>query len=154
MFSRSPALTFSLHRIKYTFSCNFCAFKKAYSTEKLSLPSLFFKAQFKSYILCGETLSDEFSLLFSFFFLHLLYMSQIRPYCLVLISETLALYTYTFFFFFKLIYLFLAVLGLHFCARAFSSCGKRGPLFIAVRGPPHCRGLSCCGAQAPDAQAQ
>ena len=30
--------------------------------------------------------------------------------------------------------LFLAVLGLHFCARAFSSCGKRGPLFIAVRG--------------------
>ena len=29
----------------------------------------------------------------------------------------------------------MAVLGLHFCARAFSSCGKRGPLFIAVRGP-------------------
>ena len=26
-------------------------------------------------------------------------------------------------------------LGLRFCARAFSSCGKRGPLFIAVRGP-------------------
>ena len=41
--------------------------------------------------------------------------------------------------FFKLInYLFvcfLAVLGLRFCARAFSSCGERGPLFIAVRGP-------------------
>ena len=32
-------------------------------------------------------------------------------------------------------YLFLAVLGLRFCARASSSCGKRGPLFIAVRGP-------------------
>ena len=47
----------------------------------------------------------------------------------------------------------MAVLGFRFCARAFSSCGKRGPLFIAVRGP-HCRGLSCCGAQAPDAQAQ
>ena len=29
----------------------------------------------------------------------------------------------------------MAVLGLHFCARAFSSCGERGPLFIAVRGP-------------------
>ena len=29
----------------------------------------------------------------------------------------------------------MAVLGLHFCARASSSCGKRGPLFIAVRGP-------------------
>ena len=42
------------------------------------------------------------------------------------------------FFFFKInlfIYLFLAVLGLRFCVRAFSSCGKRGPLFIAVRGP-------------------
>ena len=29
----------------------------------------------------------------------------------------------------------MAVLGLRFCARAFSSCGKRGPLFIAMRGP-------------------
>ena len=29
----------------------------------------------------------------------------------------------------------MAVLGLRFCARAFSSCGKRGPLFITVRGP-------------------
>ena len=27
------------------------------------------------------------------------------------------------------------MLGLRFCARAFSSCGKRGPLFIAVREP-------------------
>ena len=37
--------------------------------------------------------------------------------------------------FFNFIYLFLAALDLHFCARAFSSCGKWGPLFIAVRGP-------------------
>ena len=29
----------------------------------------------------------------------------------------------------------MAVLGLRFCARAFSSRGKRGPLFIAVRWP-------------------
>ena len=29
----------------------------------------------------------------------------------------------------------MAVLGLRFCARAPSSCGKRGPLLIAVRGP-------------------
>ena len=29
----------------------------------------------------------------------------------------------------------MAVLDLHFCARAFSSCGKRGPLFITVHGP-------------------
>ena len=29
----------------------------------------------------------------------------------------------------------MAVLGLRFCARTFSSCGKWGPLFIAVHGP-------------------
>ena len=29
----------------------------------------------------------------------------------------------------------MAVLGLRFCVRAFSSCGKQGPLFITVRGP-------------------
>ena len=65
-----------------------------------------------------------------------------------------------FLFFLKLIYLFLAVLGLRFCARAFSSCGKRGPLFIAVRGPLtiaaslvaehrlQTRRLSSCGSRA------
>ena len=40
-------------------------------------------------------------------------------------------------FFFLLIYfiyLFLSLLGLRCCARAFSSCGERGPLFVAVRG--------------------
>ena len=37
--------------------------------------------------------------------------------------------------FIYLFILFLAVLGLLFCARASSSCGKRGPLFMAVRGP-------------------
>ena len=37
--------------------------------------------------------------------------------------------------FYLFIYLFLAVLGLRFYARAFSSCGKRRPLFITVRGP-------------------
>ena len=54
----------------------------------------------------------------------------------------------------------MAVLGLPFCARAFSSCGKRGPLFIAVRGPLtivaslvvehrlQTRRLSSCGSQA------
>ena len=36
---------------------------------------------------------------------------------------------------FYLIYLlFLAVLGLHCCMRAFSSCGEQGLLFVAVRG--------------------
>ena len=33
------------------------------------------------------------------------------------------------------IYLFVAVLGLRLCERAFSNCSKWGPLFIAVRGP-------------------
>ena len=33
-------------------------------------------------------------------------------------------------------YLFIYLwLGLRFCVRAFSSCGERGPPFIAVRGP-------------------
>ena len=36
----------------------------------------------------------------------------------------------------------MAVLDLRFCARAFSSCGKWGPLFIAVCGASHYRGLS------------
>ena len=58
------------------------------------------------------------------------------------------------------IYLFMAVLGLRFCARAFSSCGRRGPLFIAVRRPLtiaaslvaehrlQTRRLSSCGSRA------
>ena len=32
------------------------------------------------------------------------------------------------------IYLFMAALGLRCCARAFSSCGEQGQLFIAVHG--------------------
>ena len=54
----------------------------------------------------------------------------------------------------------MTVLGLRFCVRAFSSCGKRGPLFIAVRGPLtiaaslvaehrlQTRRLSSCGSRA------
>ena len=63
--------------------------------------------------------------------------------------------SHIFFFFinFFFIYLFLTVLVLHFCARALSSCGEWGPLFIAVRGPLTVA-ASRCGAQAPDAQAQ
>ena len=54
----------------------------------------------------------------------------------------------------------MAVLGLRFCARAFSSCGEWGPLLIAVRGPLtvaaspaaehrlQTRRLSSCGSRA------
>ena len=49
----------------------------------------------------------------------------------------------------------MAVLGLRFCARAFSSCGKWGPLFIAVPGPLtvadhrlQTHRLSSCGSRA------
>ena len=41
------------------------------------------------------------------------------------------LFVYKFIYF---IYLFLATLGLHCCARAFSSCGERELLFIAAGG--------------------
>ena len=37
-------------------------------------------------------------------------------------------------FFFFINYLFLTALGLHCCARAFSSCRERGLLFVVVRG--------------------
>ena len=33
-----------------------------------------------------------------------------------------------------IVYLFMAALGLRCCAPAFSSCGERGPLFVAARG--------------------
>ena len=36
--------------------------------------------------------------------------------------------------FIDFIYLFLAALGLPWCVHAFSSCGERGLLFVAVRG--------------------
>ena len=35
---------------------------------------------------------------------------------------------------FHLFFLVLAALGLRCCAQAFSSCGERGLLFVAVRG--------------------
>ena len=53
------------------------------------------------------------------------------------------------------IYLFLAALGLHCCTRAFSSCGERGLLFVAVlrlltavASVVVAHGLSSCGTQA------
>ena len=49
--------------------------------------------------------------------------------------ETIYMLIFSFFLKKIFIYLFLAVLGLRFCARAFSSCSEWGPLFIAVHGP-------------------
>ena len=55
-----------------------------------------------------------------------------------LIRSHLFIFVFCFLFFnlfiIYLLFLFLAVLGLRFCARAFSSCGEQGPLFIAMRG--------------------
>ena len=47
----------------------------------------------------------------------------------------------------KFIYI-LAALGLRCCVRAFSSCGERGLLFVAVCGLLIAVALLCCGAQA------
>ena len=58
------------------------------------------------------------------------------------------------FFFFNFIYLFMAVLGLRFCARAFLQLWQAGATLHRGARASHYRGLSCCGAQAPDAQAQ
>ena len=48
----------------------------------------------------------------------------------------------------------MTVLGLRFCARSFSSCGQWGATLHRGAQASHCRGLSCCGAQTPDVQAQ
>ena len=59
------------------------------------------------------------------------YNYRIKNFNILMCSNKLEFYFKIYLF----IYLFMAVLGLRFCMRAFSSCGKRGPLFIAVRGP-------------------
>ena len=101
----------------------------------------------------ASVLKNELSLrlISTFFFFNVIPFS-LTPYCQF----------YLILFFFKIIiYLFiLAVLGLRFCARASSSCGKWGPLFIAVCGPLtiaaspvaehrlQTRRLSSCGSRA------
>ena len=87
--------------------------------------------------------------------------SPLYEYTLNALIIQLKPFFFSFNFFLKLfIYLFMAVLGLRFCARASSTCGKRGPLFIAVRGPLtiaaslvaehrlQTRRLSSCGSRA------
>ena len=80
--------------------------------------------------------------------------------CIVSSTHFFFIASILFFFLINLFILFLPVLGLHFCARAFSSYGEWGPLFIAVRGPLtiavslvaehklQMRRLSSCGSRA------
>ena len=66
----------------------------------------------------------------------------IVTYCVVLlpvasfdISRELRMdFTFSFFKIYLFIYLFMAALGLLCCTQAFSSCGERGLLFVAVHG--------------------
>ena len=67
-------------------------------------------------------LSDIIILLFHFYFSHFC-----SPYSFFFLIATLFIYLF--------IYLFFSCVGSLFRARAFSSCGRRGPLFIVVRGP-------------------
>ena len=81
-------------------------------------------------------------------------------YCNVLMVVFCFPHSFVIYLFIYLFLFFLAVLGLRFCARAFSSCGEWGPLFIAVRGPLtvaaslvaehrlQTRRLSSCGSRA------
>ena len=72
----------------------------------------------------------SFSFLFSFF----LFAVELYEFFMYFGISPLSEVHASFIFFNKFIYLFLAALGLHCCARAFSSCGEWGPLFVAVRG--------------------
>ena len=68
-------------------------------------------------------------------------MKSVNPFqgkgCIHLISRNEFAHSFFFFnfLFYLFIYIFLAELGLRFCAWAFSICGEWGPLFIAVRRP-------------------
>ena len=51
------------------------------------------------------------------------------------LSDKIRFHPIFIYFFNKFIYLFFVVLGLYCSVRAFSSCGERGLLFVAGRGP-------------------
>ena len=86
---------------------------------------------------------------FSFSFVNLIH-------CFIcLISALIVIITFYLvsFFFFFFINLF-AAFGLRCCAWAFSSCGERGLLFVAVSGLLIAVASLCCGAQAVGTWAQ
>ena len=84
---------------------------------------------------CGGQMRDAASiscfLVTSFFLLLILYVLLPPPCCH---SPDFFLFPLIFLKYMYLFILFLAALGLCCCARAFSSCGEQGLLFVAVRG--------------------
>ena len=109
------------------------------------------------YFILFDSIFNEIVFLISFLDYSLVAYRNINDFCMMIFYF---LFIYFFYFFIFLVNLFLAVLGLRFCARAFSSCGKRGPLFIAVCWPLtiaaflvvehrlQMRRLSSCGSRA------
>ena len=90
----------------------------------------------------GEKIRLSLDILIEHYYFWVIFKTFIKIYCFY--SQR-----YSFLF----LFLFLAVLGLRFCARAFSSCGKGGALFIACVGlsllwPPLLRstGSRCAGS--------
>ena len=83
-----------------------------------------------------ELTACSHDVVFSHFF-----QGLVLPFSLSFLLDFFPCSSQSFFFFLNfwvylfIIYLFMAVLSLRFCARAFSSCGKWGPLFNVVRGP-------------------
>ena len=77
-----------------------------------------------------DTDRQEFKLLFKFLLLNRITWSALSKF-----NENLRKYAlFSKFYLFVFIFYFLATLGLHCCSQAFSSCGERGLLFVAVCG--------------------
>ena len=67
----------------------------------------------------------------------------------------IVIYSKVFFFFYKFIYLFIfGCVGSSFLCEGFLQFWQAGATLHRGARASHCRGLSHCGAQAPDAQAQ
>ena len=77
---------------------------------------------------------------------------NLKPYSTSFWAHKVVSFIFLIYLFILFNFLFLAVLGLHCCTRAFSSCGERGLLFIAVHGLLMV-GASRCRARALGAQA-
>ena len=71
--------------------------------------------------------------------IYLFWGGTIQPWHIVILSH----------YYLKIIYLFVAVLGLCSCVWAFTSFGKLGLLSSCGVPASHCSGCSCCWAQAP-----